>query len=390
MNLNAVLDVVTGLVLMYLLLSLFCTAINEIVAWATNQRAKTLRSALQQLIDDPRLKALFYDHGLIDGAKVAANKGTQPVKQATALPAPATNVVDGVTQASPAAAPSNKLQPAADNAPPVDQHPSYLSSKTVAAAITGSLAAYLQPDADPLSTNVTFPQLQTAIERLQINSNIRDSLSACLSDAQGNIDKFRDNVAQWFDSAMDRLSGAYKRYIQIVTVVVSVIVVILLNADTLHVADRLWNDHALGGAVSQMAGQISALNQPLDQSIQTLYPQCAAGSKDQAATKQSDGNTQSGTNGESADNGIANPIGTICAVNAALRPLPIGWPDQDFSKYWSQAQIPGRVWVVILKILGLVITALALTQGAPFWFDLLQKIMNFRATGNKPKSQTQP
>src|SRR5579871_5512488 len=68
MSFNAVIDMATGLVLMYLVLSLACTVINEFLATLTKLRASTLASALKQLIDVPVLRADFYNHGLIDGA----------------------------------------------------------------------------------------------------------------------------------------------------------------------------------------------------------------------------------------------------------------------------------------------------------------------------------
>jgi hypothetical protein len=37
-----------------------------------------------------------------------------------------------------------------------------------------------------------------------------------------------------------------------------------------------------------------------------------------------------------------------------------------------------------LKIVGLLITVLAVSQGAPFWFDLLQKAVNLRLAGDLP------
>ena len=36
------------------------------------------------------------------------------------------------------------------------------------------------------------------------------------------------------------------------------------------------------------------------------------------------------------------------------------------------------------KITGLLATILAIMMGAPFWFDLLNKISNMRSTGAKP------
>ena len=40
------------------------------------------------------------------------------------------------------------------------------------------------------------------------------------------------------------------------------------------------------------------------------------------------------------------------------------------------------------KLTGLAITAFAISLGAPFWFDMLSKIMNVRGTGAKPASTT--
>ena len=36
------------------------------------------------------------------------------------------------------------------------------------------------------------------------------------------------------------------------------------------------------------------------------------------------------------------------------------------------------------KLLGILITAIASSQGAPFWFDVLKKVINVRLTGLNP------
>ena len=51
---SSTLDVVIGLSFLYLVFSLICSAINEMVAWAFDLRARTLRSGLQQLLDGER------------------------------------------------------------------------------------------------------------------------------------------------------------------------------------------------------------------------------------------------------------------------------------------------------------------------------------------------
>ena len=90
--------------------------------------------------------------------------------------------------------------------------------------------------------------------------------------------------------------------------------------------------------------------------------------------------------------------------------LPIGWrtetydlkpgeictiiPSNDSHKIWGipretdclriQDALPDTATGPILKLLGLLITAVAVTQGAPFWFDMLQKLVNIRLSGKKP------
>jgi hypothetical protein len=39
---------------------------------------------------------------------------------------------------------------------------------------------------------------------------------------------------------------------------------------------------------------------------------------------------------------------------------------------------------LLSKLAGWIITAAAVSQGAPFWFDLLQKLVNMRLAGKKP------
>jgi hypothetical protein len=63
-----------------------------------------------------------------------------------------------------------------------------------------------------------------------------------------------------------------------------------------------------------------------------------------------------------------------------LRKFPVGWGSWSLkSAEGSEAPV-----VIILKILGLILTAIAISLGAPFWFDLLNTFMNLRATGEKP------
>jgi hypothetical protein len=43
-----------------------------------------------------------------------------------------------------------------------------------------------------------------------------------------------------------------------------------------------------------------------------------------------------------------------------------------------------------LKLLGCLMTALAVSLGAPFWFDSLGRLVNLRATGARPARAATP
>ena len=132
-----------------------------------------------------------------------------------------------------------------------------------------------------------------------------------------------------------------------------------MNADTFAVSRALWSDGALRAQMVQVA----------DSTVKAGLP----------ATGQTPRTPTADEVKKSLDD-----------VNTTLRPLPIGW---SFQGNASLAQIERNIeskplfyWP--LKLLGLFATGLALSFGAPFWFDALSKFMNLRAAGAKPARQT--
>jgi len=58
---------------------------------------------------------------------------------------------------------------------------------------------------------------------------------------------------------------------------------------------------------------------------------------------------------------------------------PLGWK--------SRPSNAGDWWN---KLAGLALTAFAVSLGAPFWFDLLNRFMNIRAGGKSPEEKAKP
>ncbi len=321
MSMNAMADIALGLILMYLVLSLICTVINESIASMIKLRAKTLGKAITKIIDDKDLLKNFNDHGLISGLR---------------------NVLGG-------------------------RDPSYISGATFATALLDSfnkqrsLVALSATGA--LNVAGTANAVGAAIKALPDDSNIKDILLGVLpasgtgslpAGAAGalptggiNLDDMRKNLATWFDQTMERVSGDYKRWLQIISFLVGLSLACVLNADSWTVASALWSDSALRGQMASAALQVADTNKSLP------------------AEKRAK---------EFAEN--------ISALQTALRPLPIGWPEfsahPDYS--WSKNALG-----YFEKILGLLFTALAIMLGAPFWFDLLSKFVQLRNSGAPPQ-----
>src|SRR6266436_9786133 len=123
---NAAIDVAIALSLMYLMLSLFCTVINEYIATKLKLRAKSLASALETFLDDPALRNAFYGHGLIVASKGATATGLQSMPGVTTV----TNLVTaGASALATGVRKMTGTQPAVTAAPADKDHPSYLSSR---------------------------------------------------------------------------------------------------------------------------------------------------------------------------------------------------------------------------------------------------------------------
>ncbi len=291
MGSSAVIDVCIGLTLLYLILSLVCTTINEVISQVFSLRARTLASGIERLIDDRDLRAAFQQSGFIDGTH-AISKGL----------------------------------------------PSYVSSRAVAAALIDTV--------DPTSSGHAVAETIDTIKKLP-DSNIRDVLLAAAAKAGNDATKIQDEIARWFDDSMDRLGGVYKRYLQVLSLAVGLLLAVGLNADTISVVNSLWSDATLRAGLVQIADKA--------------------------------------TNGQASVDNLFHDMSKLPAIEASLRPFPIGWPAVMGS---TETNLKGDLTAWGAKILGLLFTTLAISLGAPFWFDLLSKFMNIRTTGTKPDKAT--
>jgi hypothetical protein len=299
---STVLDTAIGLVLVYLLLSLICTTINEWIAGIFSTRAKFLEQGLRRLLAGQDLPAL-------EGAKPTLDLLTSFYNHP---------LVNSMVQV-----------PDADK-PAKSTHPSYLDPRAFASVVMDLVTP-------KQSGTITFEQLQAGIRELP-PGRVKTALLALVQDANGDLDRARQNIEAWYNAAMDRVNGWYKRHMQWVTVLVAVSLAVATNADTLKISSRLWSD--------------------------PFYRELAV---DQAKARLD--------NGQTAGTSQKTQGGSVTDQDKALLVSLLGWQNQ-----------PSIEGVGILeKILGLLLTIVAISLGAPFWFDMLNKIVNLRSAGRSPE-----
>ena len=226
--------------------------------------------------------------------------------------------------------------------------PAYISSTDFASALLDVL-----PNAPK-----DFAAVQASVETIT-DLQLKQLLQGMLARAENDLNTLRKHIADWFDNAMDRLSGGYKRQTQLVTFLLGLFAAGLLNINAIFVLEKLWERPSLAAALSSpdSVKMIAAV---------AKSPLVAASASSSAAA--------AADSGKSLDD-----------WSAALGKLPVGWTNGPQIPGAADANTAlGVLWLWLVLVGGWFVTATAAVFGAPFWFDLLQKLIQVRGTGTKP------
>lgn len=317
-------DTAIGIVFFYCLFSILCTAVSEVIEALAKRRAGYLWKGLCRLLNDDE-------------------QGTRVVRALYEHP-----IVFGLT---PAPAPAGK-------APATSKLPSYIPAGNFALALLGVLLKD-QKSLQVLTTTSTVPGAvvpETAQESIRTTLAKHEYTGKALiqlADSAGwDPVQFRKNIEAWYDAGMDRIAGWYKRYAQAIIFCIALPAAVLLNADSIKITHALAVNPALRAAVVEQAKA------------------CLAD-----ANCRQPPTTQCTTPSARPTENIDSAMKAVAALG-----LPLGWEDNPPPPLSDHVG-----W--LLKVLGLLITAFAAVLGAPFWFDVLNKLMIVRSTV-KPKEKS--
>src|SRR5262249_16894150 len=124
-------------------------------------------------------------------------------------------------------------------------------------------------DAEKLAEVLTKVKLQDAIKGIP-SPPLRQALLAIYNEADGELNAFRLGAEKWYDDAMDRVSGWYKRHIHAVIWIIAIPVALLLNVDPVQTATTLWKDPTTRAAVVARADKAVAQGQSSIKVSQTV------------------------------------------------------------------------------------------------------------------------
>jgi hypothetical protein len=306
MLINGILNVAIGLALTFGVISLVASALTEAVASVLSLRSKTLLTGIKQLLNDPNATGLalaVYQHAAVN----PLGGGQAPtVPAAWAATGGSYKAVSGL----------------------LGKMPSYVEAKGFASALIDAIQNRQQPGG--MITDIT--QAVAAIQDPQLRAVIGGFLDRANNDVAG----LHDRLATWFDAAMDRLSGDYKRRAQWINLAIAGALVIALDVDAVALARQVYADP---GVLQHM------------------------------------------------DVDKTNPS---LALMAWSKTFPFGW-----HAFWDGWAENGPVLAILSTLLGWTATTVATLFGAPFWFDTLQRFVQIRGTGpeagvdpTKPRAKT--
>jgi len=334
-----ILDLVIGIIFIYFVLSIISSSAIEIILTGLKARAALLEEWLFTIFDKPVTQP--------DGTKISLGQAIMDHCSVTALSGAgrSTSYIDAKNFAS-----------------------ALLEKITYDPANPKSIAKNIDEFIEALDkTTVLSTEFQRVL--LTYANEAKDSYRALSEKTVSEIELFRRKVENWYDSSMDRLTDVLKkRYSRPATFFVAVVITSLLNADSISIAKYLYsNPEARTKIAMQAVGSAS------DSALIKKVQQLKIGAADTSATGKmsleeiKDEITQKITDIEKAKQGLEDVI-------------PLTWKASELKD--ANGRFSGLL--LFSKITGLLVTVLAIMMGAPFWFDVLNKVSNLRSSGAKP------
>ena len=381
------LDVIIGLMFIYLLYSLLATVITEIIATQLGLRSRNLKEAINRMLTDEENSGKL--RRLWDSMRLIKNPKNRII----------TNFYDH---------PEIKYLGSTGIFKTPSSFKAVSFSKTLMCVLFGDGAITAeQIDAKwkviiKNAKNAPDPTPTDPEEELEDpfkmgkNEKILDYESgkyirSLWEESSGNIQDFRLHLEAWFNRTMDEATEWYKRKIQIVAFLVGFFISWIFYVDTFSIVSILSTDKQARDQMVSMANSYIENNKMDD--INTRIDSANAKTDSQKLNSFLEVKQVLEADIDNANNILGMGAWLPDTVTVIKNKSGIGYfPRIDNFICKNKIPVNGKItfsgydkWKYFFGLLyhhfwGFFITAIALSLGAPFWFDLLNKVMKLRTS----------
>lgn len=190
---------------------------------------------------------------------------------------------------------------------------------------------------------------------------LQQLLAQFWADSGGNAALFEQRIESWYDDVMDRAVGWYKRKVQLLLFLVGVAIAVVFNVNLIEVY------HNLSTMPADELAKLTLIAEQIPDQAPTVIQI----------------NIDSILNTETTELASPTEQGELYqylkeSLTSEKDALGIGWgldPEGKQEKEWA------------LRILGWLLMGFCISKGAPFWFDLLKKVISIRSSGKIPDTE---
>lgn len=339
LNLSTILDVALSMVFVYLTISLFVSGIAEFINTMIEKRSELIQYALQKLLGTGIFNS-FWNHQLTTIKQSRVGGFLKPI--------------------------------------------SYLSADSFSTVLIGLLVEGRTPPILPFNateTDKTLAMIRQAITTDPQFVSLKPLLEPFLAKAD-TFEDFKKALEKWYDGYMEQVTGWFKRYNQGMIWIIAVLVTVIFNINTITIAKRISGDQTLRANLVVQAEKTaqSGISKGIFKqdttansrraSVDTNFAEYVKAKDINLAKLIIAGDSLTGVDSLRVNEAYVQYL----QDNMESLGIPIGWVS------WKDTFSGG----FLLTMLGWILTAAALSFGAPFWFELLLKIVNIRNVAKKP------
>ncbi len=407
---ESVIQVVLGIVFVFSLTAILVTQINNIIIAALNLRSKQLKAGIMELVTDKQIRAKLLAHPIVNLVKTTVPHGAHlsdedaeniaELSETKVTYIPASTFAEAITGILVAESNETLFEPLRRA---INDLPTSLEKSQLRELLRGMRLSFSEDSLRrvyKLIDDITnaphreglFNAMQLVeeeLEKLRFNhselvplldgisrikdEHLRSALETVMTSAP-NISEAQKKIEAWFDDSMGRVGEIYARHMQRISFVVALVLVLVLNIDTIFIGRTLWEDPELRVAVADAATDFDTRRQPPKIAETTYNLDEMSAEELQVAVEEGQETVQNLLD-------LQIPLGwqfKPVTDEFSARSLQLGFPDPRNNPRNVWSYFPGNndrwmgLW--LQKLIGLALTVIAASQGAPFWFDLLNRI----------------